>query len=200
MSTPPTRRERKRQAAQDDIVATAAALFARDGFSAVTMEQIAAAADVAKATLYSHFPTRDAIAAAIVRADIATSAPEMLALIAAPGTTASRLEQLFDASVQWIDRNTGLFPAYLRHRFTQMADPVGDHRHSGFGVILTKVLEHGQASGEIRRDITADALSQNLQMLFLGVTLRCLTDPDPVALRTDFSRILTLFLHGAAAR
>ncbi|GAB3124321.1 TetR/AcrR family transcriptional regulator [Novispirillum itersonii] len=200
MSTPSTRRERKRQAAHDEIVATAAALFARDGFSAVTMEQIAAAADVAKATLYSHFPTRDAIAAAMVRADIAASEPEMLGLITAPGTTASRLEQLFDSSVRWIERNTGLFPAYLRHRFSQMATPDGDRRRSGFGIILTKVLEHGQDNGEIRSDISAEALSENLQMLFLGVTMRCLTDPDPAALRSDFNRILTLFLHGAAPR
>ncbi|WP_019646116.1 TetR/AcrR family transcriptional regulator [Novispirillum itersonii] len=200
MPIPSTRRERKRQAAHDEIVAIAADLFARDGFSTVTMEQIAAAADVAKATLYSHFPTKDAIAAAIVRADIATARPEMLGLIEAPGTTATRLEGLFEASVRWIDRHDGLFPAYLRHRFSQMANPAGDHRRSGFGIILTKVLEQGQAEGDIRPDISADALSDNLQMLYLGVTLRCLTDPDPAALRTDFQRILTLFLHGATRR
>lgn len=200
MTLPQTRRARKRQAAYDDIVSLAGGLFHRDGFAAVTMEQIAAEADIAKATLYSHFPTKDAIAAAMVRADIAASTPDMLRLIDAPGTTQTRLAALFETSVQWIDRNVGLFPAYLRHRFSQMATPDPGHHRSGFAAVLTCVLERGQADGDIRSDIDATALSDTLQMLFLGVTMRCLTDADPAGLRADFDRALTLFLHGAAPR
>src|SRR3712207_3266457 len=46
------------------IVAAARDIFARDGASA-TLSQVAAAAGVGNATLYRHFPNRQALAAAV---------------------------------------------------------------------------------------------------------------------------------------
>ena len=55
MSTPPRsdpgRRERKRLLQLDHLADTAWALFDAEGYEAVTMERIAAVADVAKGTL-----------------------------------------------------------------------------------------------------------------------------------------------------
>ncbi|MGV0849149.1 TetR/AcrR family transcriptional regulator [Mycolicibacterium phlei] len=45
--------------ARERIVAAAADLFDRQGITATTMEQIAAAAPVSKRTLYAHFPAKD---------------------------------------------------------------------------------------------------------------------------------------------
>ena len=59
----PGRRERKRQEKLDHIAETAHRLFEAHGYEAVTMEQLAVAADVAKGTLYSHFPVKEAVLA-----------------------------------------------------------------------------------------------------------------------------------------
>jgi AcrR family transcriptional regulator len=58
--------ERRRAEARERIMASAAKQFAAAGADAVRMDQVAEAADVARGTLYSHFPTKDELLGAIV--------------------------------------------------------------------------------------------------------------------------------------
>jgi AcrR family transcriptional regulator len=55
-------RERKRRAARETIAATARRLFAERGFEAVTVSQVAAAAEVSEKTIFNHFPTKEDLA------------------------------------------------------------------------------------------------------------------------------------------
>jgi AcrR family transcriptional regulator len=55
-------RERKKRAARDLIAATARRLFAERGFDAVTVAEVAAAADVSEKTVFNHFPTKEDLA------------------------------------------------------------------------------------------------------------------------------------------
>jgi AcrR family transcriptional regulator len=63
------RRERKKRQTRATIVAAAFTLFAERGFEAVTVSEIADAADVARATLFSYFHTKDAIVLDVVGDD-----------------------------------------------------------------------------------------------------------------------------------
>jgi AcrR family transcriptional regulator len=56
------RRERKKRAARESIAATARRLFAERGFDAVTVAEVAAAADVSEKTVFNHFPTKEDLA------------------------------------------------------------------------------------------------------------------------------------------
>jgi AcrR family transcriptional regulator len=53
------------------LLAGAAVAFAEHGLKRATMQHVAAAAGVAKATLYNHFRTKDDVAAALVEAELA---------------------------------------------------------------------------------------------------------------------------------
>src|SRR5215217_6786068 len=55
-------RARKKRVARQAIAATARRLFAERGFDAVTVAEIAAAADVAEKTVYNHFATKEDLA------------------------------------------------------------------------------------------------------------------------------------------
>ena len=55
-------RARKKRAAREAIAATARRLFAERGFDAVTVAQIAAAADVSEKTVFNYFPTKEDLA------------------------------------------------------------------------------------------------------------------------------------------
>jgi AcrR family transcriptional regulator len=77
-----SRRERKKRRTREAIVAAAFTLFADRGFEAVTVTEIAELADVARATLFSYFPTKESIALGVVGdddpADIVASRPPEL--------------------------------------------------------------------------------------------------------------------------
>src|SRR3546814_2502837 len=66
-----SRRQRKRAQTANHLSATAFRLFETHGYDVVAMEQIAAEADVAKATLYNYFPVKEALIAHRFREDIA---------------------------------------------------------------------------------------------------------------------------------
>ncbi|MCC6613207.1 MAG: TetR/AcrR family transcriptional regulator [Anaerolineae bacterium] len=55
----PNTKDESKQTARDQILATAAELFFREGFRAVGVDTIIKQADVAKMTLYRYFPSKD---------------------------------------------------------------------------------------------------------------------------------------------
>ena len=52
-------RERKKRQTRDAIAAAALALFLERGFDAVTVADVARAADVSEKTVFNHFPTKE---------------------------------------------------------------------------------------------------------------------------------------------
>lgn len=58
-STPPDRRTRKRLATRQAISDAATCLFLARGFDAVTIDEIAQAADVGRMTVFNHFPRKE---------------------------------------------------------------------------------------------------------------------------------------------
>src|SRR5262245_47522307 len=68
------RRQRRSEENRARIFQTAMKLFARHGFTNVTVEQITEAADVGKGTFFNYFPTKEhlLVAMAEVRKDLVT--------------------------------------------------------------------------------------------------------------------------------
>jgi AcrR family transcriptional regulator len=61
-----SRRQRKKAAVREQIIAAAIKLFSRDGLDAVTVDQIAAAADIGKGTIYNYFAAKEDIVVAFM--------------------------------------------------------------------------------------------------------------------------------------
>src|SRR5262249_50721257 len=61
-----SRRERKKATIRAQIVAAAIRLFSEHGIEAVTVDQIAAAADVGKGTIYNYLQTKEDIVVAFM--------------------------------------------------------------------------------------------------------------------------------------
>src|SRR5262245_49676620 len=107
------RRTRKREHTASHLSATAFKLFEAHGYDAVSMEQIAAEADVAKATLYNHFPVKEALLAHRFREDVAAGMTERMAALAAHKTFDGRMRYLLRESAAWHSERKAYLPHYL---------------------------------------------------------------------------------------
>ena len=72
-----SRREKKKIAVRSQILSTAIDLFSRRGLDAVTIDEIAAAADVGKGTIYNYFVAKEDMVVAFMADLEARLAPEI---------------------------------------------------------------------------------------------------------------------------
>jgi len=200
----PARRPRKRERTADHLSATAYRLFEAHGFDAVTMEQIAAEAGVAKATLYAHFPVKEALIAHRFREDIAAGMVERAAALAAHRTFASRMRYLLAESARWHAARRAYLPVYLRFLTSQArcgenvastTAPTGN----GTRHILARMFADAQKTGEIEARLDASMLANSVEYLLFGAVSGWLEDPS-IDLETRFLSAFELALHGMAKR
>lgn len=193
------RRERKRIGMLDHLAATAVRLFDTAGYDAVTMEQIAAEADVAKRTLYNHFATKEAVLAHWLEAELARDLLHLRDEVARRRTFASRVGCLLDASAAWCEQHPAYLAAYLRHRLSSAADRDGADG-SDIASAWLALIADAQRSGELGRRFSAAQLATWFHYLYFGTLMRWLAASCGPSLRDEFAAMARLFVDGAAPR
>lgn len=194
------RRERKRLQTLDHLAQTAWRLFETLGYDAVTMEQIAAQADVSKGTLYNHFPVKEALLAHRFHGELAASVRELQPALRALPTLARRLTRILHASAHWSESHRAYLGPYLRYRLSTLQPGARDdarYPRSGMQALYTALIEEAQAAGQARTDLAAAQLAHQLQFLYLGALLRWLDQPR-ASLKSEFDAAISLFVRGAA--
>lgn len=195
----PGRRERKRNQTLDRLAAAAFHLFESHGYDVVTMEQIAAAADVAKGTLYNHFPVKEALLAHWIHTELAADLKCLLDDMGRHAGFVSRMSLLLDASADWCQRHRTYLPHYLRFRFLSIDGAAADQEGAGRNDMdraFEVLIGEGQRSGELRDDLAAPHLAILFHHLYLGALLRWLTIPG-LTLGRELEIIVKLFVEGA---
>jgi TetR/AcrR family transcriptional regulator, mexCD-oprJ operon repressor len=183
----PARRHTLQQRVAAAILEGAAEIFAVQGEHA-SMNDVADAAGVARATVYRYFPNREALLDELARAAV-TNVDERLA--AARIDAVEPEEGIVRAVRALVDVGDSFV---LLARVPRRSDAQRFERE----VVqpLRRLFERGQASGDVREDITSARLTESLIGLVVGV----LTS-SPALGREDMTATITgLFLDGARAR
>jgi len=195
------RRDRKRLQTLEHLARTAARLFEAHGYEAVTMEQIAAVADVAKGTLYNHFPVKEAVLAHWIHLELATNLTVLHGQLETRSSFAEGALHVLDHSVNWCEKHPDYLAPYLRFRFLGLGvepSPSRDSEQlSDIVDIFEWLIRRGQRLGDIRDDLDPARLATAFHHLYLGAMLRWLADRR-LKLREEFAAAVELFLHGAA--
>jgi len=192
------RRERKRQEKLDHIAQTAHRLFKAHGYDAVTMEQLAVAADVAKGTLYSHFPVKEAVLAHWLHMQLEQDLDRLLPLCLAESSFKRGMRKLLDASASGLEQHREYMLPYLRYRFTNVGDPQASANDARSDLVRAyfALITAAQKSGELREAQPAERLALFFHFLYLAAVMRWLSDPKS-DLREEFAAALDLFLKGS---
>jgi len=195
------RRDRKRLQTLEHLARTAATLFEAHGYEAVTMEQIAAAADVAKGTLYNHFQVKEAVLAHWLHLELATNLTVLHGQLETRPSFAEGALHVLGHSANWCEKHPDYLAPYLRFRFlgigTEPSPSRDSEQLSDIADIFGWLIRRGQRSGDIRDDLDPARLAIAFHHLYLGAMLRWFADRR-LKLRKEFAAAVELFLHGAA--
>lgn len=169
------------------ILDGAARIFATNGEQA-SMNEVAEAAGVARATVYRYFPTREALVGELVRVAVSDVDARL---------TSARIDEV--APEEGIVRAVRAI-VEVGDSFVLLARERGRTYPERFERDITEPLrqlfERGQEIGEIRDDIMSARLTEALIGLIVGV----LTSNPPLGREDMAATITRLFLDGARAR
>ncbi|MFG2678755.1 TetR/AcrR family transcriptional regulator [Streptomyces sp. NPDC048392] len=175
---------------RDLVLRTAAALLTRR--ATATMDEVARAAGLSRATLHRHFAGRDALVRALESLGIAECEAALDAARLDDGPAADAVRRL----VREIESAAGLL-AFL---YTENQLFEGEKQNEGWARIdarLAAVFRRGQQSGEFRIDLTPAWLTEALYGL-LASGAWAVTE-GRVA-RNDFTHMIVELLLGGALR
>lgn len=198
----PGRRERRRVQTLDLVASTAMRLFDAQGYGATTMEQIAQESDLAKGTLYNHFPTKEAILAHWVHMELAADTQRLHATIDRNADFGAQLTSLLDASAEWTERHRDYLLDYFRFRFLNIESEIGGRDETAaprdLAGLFETLIAAAQQNGALRTDVSSGHFASLLHHLYFGALMRWLTLPGLV-LRDEFAVIAELFIVGAGS-
>ncbi len=153
----PGLRERKKRQRRDTIVDAARALFIDRGFDGVTIEEIAAEADVSAGTVYTAFSTKSALLYNVLLRDLEQPVRQVDAVIGSDLQPLLVIERVIKIYFQWIDS----YPIGISRSFAALAlnDPAGVGRHycmiektllSGFTAAFSCLEQRGQLQAGLK--------------------------------------------------
>ena len=97
-----------------EILAAARNLMNRKGVDALTMDEIAQAAGVAKGTLYLYFESKDELIQALLSQVGEAMVLDLQAILGTSAPPPEKLRQVVSLLLNYVDRESVLFPVYLR--------------------------------------------------------------------------------------
>ncbi|WP_395009297.1 TetR/AcrR family transcriptional regulator [Undibacterium sp.] len=161
----PDRRQRKANQTLLHVSQTAWAMFELEGFHSVTMEAISSRADIAKATLYKYFPSKEAILEHHFKNEMLQRRDEISIELFKLQGVRSRLDYLFKIEADYLrDKHSYLAPL-MKHRMQSTDFAQSQSSTSGMLSVLILVLRAAQESGEIPKKHRPETLANYLNAL-----------------------------------
>lgn len=144
-------------------------LFSAQGYGATSVRDIAAACEMRVASLYSHFPGKDAILAELIVRYYDALLPRVRAINASPGSGATRLARLIEATLEVSMTRRFEFMAPF-NEWTKIArapwrDTLVAAREEAMA-IARQALCDGIADGSLSADIDVE---MTLRLIVVGV-------------------------------
>lgn len=197
------RTERKKEDLHQKIIGIAMDLFKKQGFAATTMEQIAGEVDIARATLYRHFPVKEAIVNDY--AQILNKAHEARikgAWTELPDTCSRLTAVLFEHwEVVQAEFTMDILRVFYSYRMQTLFQSFVDQSFvSGFSGLLADIIRLGQETGELKRNVPAETVANLLDWTHTNAVMRWVADPVGFPIRERINLSVDLFLNGVKNR
>jgi len=164
------------------VVETAYALFKRAGFHATGIDRIIAEADVAKMTMYRHFPSKDELIVAVLDYRARRFDDQLNQLAQKSITPEQKIAEIFDWHGRWF-RSPDFHGCLFAHALAEFGDP----GHPVFEAVARQKNGLRQRMRSILSEVMprgrAENVAATLLMLIEGATLMAQMGQGNTALR-----------------
>ena len=190
------RRERRRREIRDRLYETAIQLFLEQGFERTTMDEIANRADVARTTVFNHYPRKTEFLGEWGAQRRASVAHALLERHLNDKPIDVILESYMDLLTE-LNRETRavtkqLMPAAIAYDNSLSNPPLAG--------TLASYIRRAQQRGQVRPEPDPDQAGLTLAAAYFAtVTGWCSEEPAPFDLGQALSQVVQLVLHGLAA-
>jgi AcrR family transcriptional regulator len=202
----PTRAERQAQT-RSQLIGAAAQVFARRGFQAASVEEIAEEAGYSHGAVYSNFEGKADLFLVVFEDYMAERVRELAETQAALADDASLEVRARALADQWMDRlardrkSFALHMEFLAHagRDPQLARRFGT-RSSAMREAVARYISHYQQEAGLEPVMPTDDLALILRALGIGLAIESLVSPEAVRhnLYGDFVELLVSLLRERA--
>jgi AcrR family transcriptional regulator len=195
-------RDRKKAETRQRIITVATKVFAKKGIDAVTVDEIAAAADVGKGTIYNYFETKeDIIVAFLVDIESQVQA-EVARMIQRPRSLQSALSEYILFQFKLKEPHHDFVRVFLAQMFSRAttASPWIQQIQTVVDPPLLELFSSLQRRQLIRADMEVAALIQLFKVVHLGLTALWAMEGAPwTATKKAVKAEIRLFCEGLEA-
>ena len=183
------------------ILETAHSLFIKHGYTATSMRQIAEVAGIGKATIYHHFPDKQAILMELLRTTM-TRMDGALQSVRAETDPYDRIRVAVSVSVQYLLESTDIMQIVRREVHggrDQMKDKFLDFFRS-YIELLSEAIHLGTEQG-VFRSIDPDSAARTLMTMIQGTfSMAYLGGGKPQSTQKTIDSLLDIYFKGIEIR
>lgn len=197
-----TRDERKAET-RERLLAAAGRVFARRGYQAAAVDEVADEAGFSTGALYSNFDGKEDLFLAVLERQISTQVAELSEAIAERPTIDERARGGAELWMAFLEREPELVMLFMEFWAFAVRNP---HvrgrfaaRYAEVRAALSEMIENGARELGVELLIPAEQLATAIDALADGFALQKLADPDAVPDEL-FGTVLSLLLDGARRR
>jgi AcrR family transcriptional regulator len=195
------RREEKKAATREALLAAATKVFARQGYVAASVDEVAWEAGLTKGAVYSNFASKDALFAAVIER---YHDRRMLELLERVDWEAESTEQAALAGEQFMGINDPdlflLILEYTLHsaRFPAGHEPMRDGQRRLKAAVAETVARRGVGNWDIEAALPVAELVTAFFAIGEGFTLQRISDPESCP-EDLYGKMLMIFVRGLMA-
>lgn len=205
------RKNREKEERRELILNKAKGLILERGVMAITMQDIAEASELSKATLYLYFQSKEAILTEILDEAYSTFAEYALSRISEDSSGLKALHALWASYLTLFGESqdvivlTGI-KNFIDPGFPLIADAQGSRMHESnmkMVALITDVLKRGVDDGSLVESLEPERMARTVIMIATSIIDAVARIPRPLRdvglIRTEMCRTFEIILRGLAA-